>query len=290
MCDMTHSYVWHDSFICVTWLIHMCDMTHSSVWHDSFICVTWLHLLLSRRTWPATWLIHMCDITHAYVWHHSFICVTWLIRMCGMTHLYVWQNACICVTWLIHMCDMTHSNAWHDSFISVTWLHLYCCRRDYGLWRDSSICVQWLIQKNLHLCDLTHSTKCICEMPGLCVSHIHIQSSLYLPLASVNLVLKIMGTPDEISSPPGWNRISPGCPRNFNTELTEPTRQIKTTFPMNMSLWYAQSRLEWFYVTVRATYLIAVCDVTQHTDALQHPATRRIQLQHTATLYTLIEL
>jgi len=22
-------YVWHDSFICVTWLIHMCDMTHS---------------------------------------------------------------------------------------------------------------------------------------------------------------------------------------------------------------------------------------------------------------------
>jgi len=32
MCDMTHSYVWHDAFICVTWLIHMCDMTHSYVW------------------------------------------------------------------------------------------------------------------------------------------------------------------------------------------------------------------------------------------------------------------
>ena len=29
VCDMTHSYVWHDSFICVTWLTHMCDMTHS---------------------------------------------------------------------------------------------------------------------------------------------------------------------------------------------------------------------------------------------------------------------
>jgi len=28
-CDMTHSCVWHDSFICVTWLIHMCDVTHS---------------------------------------------------------------------------------------------------------------------------------------------------------------------------------------------------------------------------------------------------------------------
>jgi len=29
MCDMTHSYVWHDSSICVMWLFHMCDMTHS---------------------------------------------------------------------------------------------------------------------------------------------------------------------------------------------------------------------------------------------------------------------
>jgi len=26
MCDMTHSYVCHDPFICVTWLIHMCGM------------------------------------------------------------------------------------------------------------------------------------------------------------------------------------------------------------------------------------------------------------------------
>ena len=26
-CDMSHSYVWHDSSICVTWLIHMRDIT-----------------------------------------------------------------------------------------------------------------------------------------------------------------------------------------------------------------------------------------------------------------------
>ena len=38
MCDMTHPYVWHDSYICVTWLIHMCDVSHSYVWHDSSIC------------------------------------------------------------------------------------------------------------------------------------------------------------------------------------------------------------------------------------------------------------
>ena len=72
MCDMTPLYVWHDSFICVTWLVHLCDMTHSSVrrnvthsnmWHDSFRCVTWL--------------LYMCDMTRSYVWHDLFICATY---------------------------------------------------------------------------------------------------------------------------------------------------------------------------------------------------------------------
>jgi len=71
MCDMTHSYVWHDSFLCVTWLIPMCDMTHSYVWHDSLICVSWL--------------INMWDMTHSYVWHDSF------------ATSYVWHDSFICV-------------------------------------------------------------------------------------------------------------------------------------------------------------------------------------------------
>jgi len=33
---MTHLHVWHDSSICVTWIIHMCDMINSCVWHDPF--------------------------------------------------------------------------------------------------------------------------------------------------------------------------------------------------------------------------------------------------------------
>jgi len=77
---MTHSYVCHDSFICVPWLIHMCDTTHSYVWHDSFICVTYL------------------------VWCASFICMT--------CHMCTTENAPSAsgksVVWLIHMCDMTH--------------------------------------------------------------------------------------------------------------------------------------------------------------------------------------
>ena len=139
MCDMTLSYVWHDSCICATWLIHMCDMTihrsrsanwtwrrrqdwrwmmtQSYMWHDSCVCVTWL--------------IHMCDMTHLQESQcaldmeeatglmsddDSVICVTWLMHMCDMTHSYVWHDIFVCV---IHMCDMTHSYVWHDSFTGV---------------------------------------------------------------------------------------------------------------------------------------------------------------------------
>jgi len=58
------------------WLIHMCwrdafkclDVTQSYVWHDVFICVTWLFLALMCLYSVAcgTWLIHMCDVTRLY--------------------------------------------------------------------------------------------------------------------------------------------------------------------------------------------------------------------------------
>jgi len=142
---MTHSYVWHDSFICVTWLIHVCDMTHPYVWHDSFICVTWL--------------IYMCDLTHLYVWHDSFTCPcrcmiwsarvwretykSWRVRCCGAawgsSAAVVWMNhvphdescpICVmfcmiapCPLWgMSHMNGSCHLCEWVMSLMNVTWL------------------------------------------------------------------------------------------------------------------------------------------------------------------------
>ena len=93
--DMSHSYVWHDLFICVTWLIHMCDMTHS--WHDSSD-MTHLYLISSSiRDFRK--LIHMNDTTHPYVSHGASICVPWCMHRWDMTRLYQ---------------KMTHSYVWHD--------------------------------------------------------------------------------------------------------------------------------------------------------------------------------
>jgi len=175
MCDVTHSYVWRDSFICVTWLIHMCvtcliqmcDVTHSYVWRVSFICVMWL--------------IHMCDVSHPYVWRDSFICVTWLIHMCACkmkrTMKSAWRREpdqksrpATCVTWLIHICDMTHSCVWHESYCArdmtymktgarpeVKTCHMFGVTHLY-VWHVAFIHVtglMWLI----HTCDMNHIAR-----------------------------------------------------------------------------------------------------------------------------------
>jgi len=130
--------VWH---VCVTWLVHMCDMTHSYVWHDSFMCVTWL--------------IHVCNMTHSCapydiqprVWH---VCVTWLVHMCVMTRS--------CVTWLVHMCDMTHSYERLDSFICVAWLAHMCDMTRSYVWHDPFMCALWYTASSLPcVCDMTRT-------------------------------------------------------------------------------------------------------------------------------------
>ena len=113
--DITHPCMWHDSFICMTLLIHICNVTHShavwhyfrgriqmrrkiwklNVWHDPFIYVAWI----------------IDDMNHSCMWHDSFICVAWLIHMCDIWPIH------ICVTWLIHISSMNYIQ---DSF-AVLW-------------------------------------------------------------------------------------------------------------------------------------------------------------------------
>jgi len=125
----------NNSSICVPWLIHTCAMTHSFVCHDSLICITcvlWLfreHLHFDSKD-PDKWLwhIHTCAVTH-YVCAMTFLETPLFrptrFRLGIVTHSYVchdslWnsllssqkipisdRDSCIRVPWLIHMCAMT---------------------------------------------------------------------------------------------------------------------------------------------------------------------------------------
>ena len=137
-------HVWHDSFICVAWLIPMCDMTYSYVWHGFNICVTCLvHVLLQAtgtrihmynvwsvthmsRIWYVTHVSHIWSVTqiHTYVTHMSHM---WYVthmshkftHMRDMSHLYVWRN--------LFLCGMSYMKCHTDSHICHTYVtHVIC--------------------------------------------------------------------------------------------------------------------------------------------------------------------
>jgi len=127
MRDMTDLYVWRDACMHagdlaqvwhVIWLLHVCDMphsniyamTHSCVWHASFIHVTWL--------------IHTCDRLSSCKYRGAFICVTSLIHICGMTLSHKWQNSFIRVTCHVRTCGMANSYVWPAVYV---WHDVYCC-------------------------------------------------------------------------------------------------------------------------------------------------------------------
>ena len=128
---MTHSYVWHDSYMpcfmrrraypCmyVPWLIDICAMTHSHLWHDSYMPC------FMRRgiCWCKEESFHAyCAMTHSYVRHDSFVRAPWLIRMCDLTLICLTS----CEEESVHAyCAMTHSYMCHvcHVFICVTYNH-----------------------------------------------------------------------------------------------------------------------------------------------------------------------
>jgi len=187
MCDMTHSFVWHDmtpSNVWFDWFIYvlhrmtrratlffapshvgvwcspMCDMTHSHMRHDSLICVTWLIHVCRVNHSPVryvgrgfAWLYlsrhFMLRLIFRNVWHDSFPCRKCLIRMFDMVSSYDWHDLFICVTWLIHKCDVTYSS------MCVT--HSYVCHGSF-MSRDMTHPYVWhYVTWLVHVCDITHS-------------------------------------------------------------------------------------------------------------------------------------
>jgi len=190
LCDVTHSYL-HDSFICVTWLIHTCDMTPCKPLHFRLLCEidrridtyaapdtdtdtdatrhTFADTLLLRvrayqhRQSRVTWLVHvwhdsvMCDVTH---WSHT---------SCHAT-LSIWSVAR--VTWHDSvMCDVTQSGhtSGVDSHTNAS------CLISMSQWVMSHLnesCLTWMSDLFKSLVQVTHSLESLVQW-GTWISHLN---------------------------------------------------------------------------------------------------------------------
>jgi len=70
-CDMTHSYLWQDARIWVTWRFHMYDTSYSYVGHEAFICVPWVIRVHSITTHYCTSLALQSTTTYSNTLQHS---------------------------------------------------------------------------------------------------------------------------------------------------------------------------------------------------------------------------
>ena len=71
-------------------LFYNCSMTHSEVFHDSFIFLKCIQAFFIR----VACLIHKCSMTHFLFLKFTqalFTSVAWLIQKCSMAHLFSWD-------------------------------------------------------------------------------------------------------------------------------------------------------------------------------------------------------
>jgi len=160
--------LWHDSFMCVAWLIHVCDEIHSWVWYDSFMCVTWL--------------IHAWDTPHSCVRCISFMCATCLNSFSTCRVKCQVTNSCVaslilicCVTHscfasLILMCCITHSD---ENECCNTWMSYAANENEWcNTW-------EWVLQHILTFCVtrsnvLSNTFSCVASLILMCcVTHSH---------------------------------------------------------------------------------------------------------------------
>jgi len=112
--NLIRSYMYHDSFICVPWLIHMCAMTHSYVCHDSFICVPWfIHVCAMTQSFVLTRVINnspwqVSFIKHCFSSNKSFV---YVFALFFISVLYLW--------WFGQAPCLTRANTWSISPATV---------------------------------------------------------------------------------------------------------------------------------------------------------------------------
>ena len=141
--------MWHDSFMCVTWLFHL-GTGHLCSWHERSIYM-WHDSWHERSIymWHDSWHERSIYMWHdAFVWMMTHSCETWIFRM-GKKHRINMVN-----TRKVTCSDVTRSYMGHDWFTRVIW-PMYMCGMTY-LFIYSWLCSRF--ERSEHACK-THKYR-----------------------------------------------------------------------------------------------------------------------------------
>jgi len=127
---MTYSQVRRDPCVCVTGLLHKGEEFPSHVWHNSFLCVTWLKVSFIQysRVCRVSRDLFTYTYTCLYIYICIYICIYMYIYMYIYTYIYIYIYVYIYIARVVF--HATYSHARPDWF---TWvprpihtIHTYC--------------------------------------------------------------------------------------------------------------------------------------------------------------------
>ena len=113
-CDTYHPYVWHDSSIRVTWLIHTCDMTH---WRTGGVGRTLLQELTCLCVMPHTSIRRVANFVKSrYIFQ-------WVVSYMSMRHVtHIYELCHMSMRHVTHVC-VTHTSIWHWGMWHISMWH-----------------------------------------------------------------------------------------------------------------------------------------------------------------------
>jgi len=180
--------MWRDSAICVIWLVEMYDRIRRHAWHDSWMRVTWLihvrhdlatrdmthayvpcliHMCrdsftcdLTRPTWHDSKMLHvkkMLDVRHvqhnsAHGHNESHVKESWHIWMSHVTHR--WENTTLTVLndspWPLIVADEWMSHGTYEWVMS----HIH---KSQHMWMSHGT-YEWVTARMHETCHLRHDS------------------------------------------------------------------------------------------------------------------------------------
>jgi len=152
------SYMWHDSFVNVTWFIHIRERgSRGNMGNCSYMNGSCTYMITY-----VTWLICKCDMIYSCMWvrlQREY--GEWLIYEWVMSRIWscMWRDSFINFTWFIHACE----KGFKDNQRNGSYMNGSCHVYDHVC--DVTLSEMWSDNESLNKCEVkritSHSTGAV---------------------------------------------------------------------------------------------------------------------------------